>query len=103
MISPPLAPRVEEADEGATLNVDRTDIASLPRVASETGICKIIEIRSPAMFAANDVVDLMRRIRIFFMQEAVLASIGRAFGDESPQRLADVTSQADVAVPAPSP
>jgi len=36
------------------------------------------------MFAADDVIDLMRRIRILFMQEAILASVGRAFGDESP-------------------
>jgi hypothetical protein len=36
------------------------------------------------MFAADDVVYLMRRIRIIFMKEAILASVGGAFCDESP-------------------
>jgi len=36
------------------------------------------------MFAANDVVYLMRRIRIVFMKEAILASVVGAFRDESP-------------------
>jgi hypothetical protein len=36
------------------------------------------------MLAADDVIDLMRRIRIVFVKEAILAAVGRAFGDESP-------------------
>lgn len=56
------------------------------------------------MFAANDVVYLMRRIRIVFVKEAILTAKGGAFCDESPQRLAYVTGQAvGVAVPALGP
>jgi hypothetical protein len=36
------------------------------------------------MFAANDVVYLMWRIRIAFMKEAILTPIGGPFRDESP-------------------
>jgi len=36
------------------------------------------------MFAADDVVYLMRRIRIVFVKEAILASVAGAFYDESP-------------------
>src|SRR5258708_38028623 len=55
------------------------------------------------MFAANDVVYLMRRVRIAFMKKAILTAKGGAFCDESPKRLAYVTGQAAcVAVPEPS-
>lgn len=56
------------------------------------------------MFPADDMVDLMRRIRIVFVKEAILTSVGGAFCDESPQGIAYVTGQvACVAVPAPLP
>jgi hypothetical protein len=36
------------------------------------------------MFVANDVVYLVRRIRILFMKQTILAPICRTFRDESP-------------------
>ena len=46
------------------------------------------------MLAADDVVDLMRRIRIAVVEQAVLTAKGGAFCDESPQGIAYVTGQA---------
>ena len=104
MIVPTLAPRVEEKRERAGFRVNRTDIAPLPCIASMASIGKVVGIRLPAMFAANDVVYLMRRIRIVFVKEAILTAKGGAFCDESPQRLAYVTAQVGCAdVPAPLP
>jgi hypothetical protein len=104
VIIPTLAPRVEETHERAGLRVERTDITPLPCIASKAGIGKVIGIREPAMFAANDVVYLVRRIRIIFMKKAILTPVSSAFCHESPQRLAYVTCQAAcVAVPAPLP
>ena len=104
MIIPTLAPRVEETHEFAGLSIDRTDIAPLPCITSKASIGKVVGIRLAAMFAANDVVYLMRRVRIAFMKKAILTSKGGAFCDESPQRLTYVTGQAAcVAVPAPWP
>lgn len=38
VIIPTVAPRVEEAHERASLGIERTDIATLPRIASKAGI-----------------------------------------------------------------
>jgi hypothetical protein len=59
VIIPMLAPRVEETHKHAGLRVERTDIATLPCIASKASIGKVVGIRQPAMFAANDVVYLM--------------------------------------------
>jgi len=75
MILPTLAPRVEQIHESAGLRVKRTDITPFPRVASQASIGKIVGIGQSAMFAADDVVYLMRRIRIAFMKEAILTAI----------------------------
>jgi hypothetical protein len=56
------------------------------------------------MFAADDVIDLMRGIRIVFVKEAILTAVGGTFCDESPQRLAYLTAQAGpIVVRAPLP
>ena len=53
------------------------------------------------MLTTNNMVDLMRRIRIVFVKKAILAAIRGALGDESAQRLVYVNWQAVcVAVPA---
>ena len=46
------------------------------------------------MFAAYDVIYLMRRIRVVFVKQAILTPIAGAFRDQSPQGFTDVTSQA---------
>ena len=45
------------------------------------------------MFSANDVIDLMRRVSVVVMQQTILTAIRRAFRDETPKPLLDVTRQ----------
>jgi uncharacterized protein YqfA (UPF0365 family) len=45
MIRPVVAPRVEETHELAGLEIDGTDIASLPRITSKASISKVVELR----------------------------------------------------------
>lgn len=94
MFVPTLSPGMEETHKLAGPGVDRTNIASLPCVASKAGVGKIPGIRQPTMFAAYYVVYLMRRIGVVLMKEAILAPVPGAFSDELPQGLAYVTSQA---------
>jgi len=68
VILPTLPPRVKEAYKLAILSIDRTDIGSLPRIAANTSVSEVISVRSASMFAADDVIDLMGRIRILFME-----------------------------------
>jgi hypothetical protein len=76
---------VKETHERSTRRIDRANVAPLPRIASNAGIREIAGIRGSAVFTTNDVVDLMRRIRIVFVKKAILTAIRGAFGDESPQ------------------
>jgi hypothetical protein len=104
VVPPKVLSRMEEAHKRTGLSVERTDIAPFPCVAPETGIGEVLGFRSPTMFATDDVVYLVSRVRIVFMKEAILTAIASAFCYESPQRLTYVTAQAGcVAAPAPSP
>lgn len=80
VILPTFTPRMKEANKFAGASVQGPDVA------------------------ANNVIDLMRRVRIVLMQEAVLASVACTFCDRPPQLLAYVTGQVACAVePEPSP
>jgi hypothetical protein len=104
VILPALEPRVEETYKCAGLSVEGTNIGPFPRVASKAGIRQVAGIRLPAMFTADDVVYLMRRVRVVLVKVTILTPVAGAFCDESPQRLADVSSQAEcVGAPAPWP
>jgi len=104
VVIPTLAPWVEEGHKRAGLSVNRTDVAPLPHITPKASIGKVAGIRLPAMLTADDVVNLMRRIRIAFVKEAVLTPKGSALCDESTQRFAYVTGQAGCAdAPGPWP
>ena len=85
VVIPAVAPRVEEAHELSTQGIDRADVAPFPRIASNAGIREVAGIRRSAVLTTNDVVDLMRRIRIVFVKKAILTAICGAFRDESAQ------------------
>lgn len=94
VVFPTLAPRMKQAHDPPSLGVGRANIAPFPCVTPKAGISQIVGIRCPAVLAADDMVDLMRRIGILFVEEAILAAISRTFGDQSSQRVAYVNGQA---------
>jgi hypothetical protein len=81
---PKLEPRVKQTDKGAGLSVEGTDIASFPDIASKAGIGEVSWFRLSAMFPADDVVNLMRRVRIFFVDQAIFTPVTGAIGNQSP-------------------
>jgi len=46
------------------------------------------------MLPADNVIDLVRGVRVLLMQKTILAAVRRPFRDESPKRVVDVTGQA---------
>jgi hypothetical protein len=78
MVLPTVAPRVKETHERSGLTIERAHVAPLPCIASKAGESEIIDFRGPAMLAADDMVYLVWRIRIFFMKKAVLTDARRA-------------------------
>jgi len=93
VILPTVSPRMEEAYKRAPLCVDRTYIAPFPHITSKAGVGQVIAVRPASMFAADNVVDLMGRIRVPVMEKAILTTIGGALCDESSQGLAYVIAQ----------
>jgi len=85
MVIPALAPRVEEIHERPTPGIDRANVAPLPRIAPNAGIREVAGIRRSAVLTTDDVVDLVRRIRIVFVKKAILTAIRGAFRDEPAQ------------------
>jgi hypothetical protein len=85
MVIPAQAPPVEEIHERSAQGIDRANVAPLPRIASNAGIREVAGIRRSAVLTANDVVDLMGRIRIVFVKKAILTAIRGAFRDEPAQ------------------
>ena len=47
-----------------------------------------------AMLAADNVIDLVRRVRVLLMQQTILTAVRRPFRDEAAKRVVDVTGQA---------
>jgi hypothetical protein len=104
VIFPTLPSRVEEVYEPTAFSIERTDIAPFPCIAAKTGIRQILSVRSSAMFAADDVIYLMRRVGIVFVKETILTAMTGALSNESSQRVAYVIAQAacvDALAPSP--
>ena len=104
VILPTLAPWVEQAHVSAARRGDRAYVGPFPGVTTNTSVGKVIRIGAASMFAADNVIYLMRRIRVSFVEETIFTAISCAFRDESSQRVAYVIAHAGCAgAPAPSP
>src|SRR5262249_34437428 len=60
VIVPPVASRVEQGDEGATLWIKPRHVRALARVAARTRQAEIVPQRPPVVLLSADVIDLMR-------------------------------------------
>ena len=76
MVSPLLLARVKERDNFFCLWVGRCHIAPLIAIAKHTSIGQIALYRSAAMFASQNVVNLMGSIAVVFADQAILAPPG---------------------------
>ena len=94
VIRPALPARVEERNQGAGGVLKRTEIAPFPGIATHAGVREIIRFRSPAMLAADNVIDLVRGVRVLLMQKTILTAVGRSFRDQAAKRVVDITGQA---------
>jgi len=87
--------RVEKCDQRPSFEIDGSDIRSLQSIAAHARVGEIRRNGSSAMLPADDVVDLMGEVGIFFVNEAVLTPPARAIRNEPSQGVADVTVQAE--------
>lgn len=67
VVCPILSAGMEQSDELPGIRISRANIARLPPIAEQTRECQVAQIGRTAMLDCNDVVDLMPRGRIRFV------------------------------------
>ncbi len=82
MDQPPIFSRIEERADAILFETQAGNVRTLPCVAADAGECEIVRRGTPAVLAADDVIDLMRRERVFFMDEAIFATTSCSAGDK---------------------
>ena len=83
VLSPLVQSRVEEAHDLSGLNVNGGDIAPLQEIAQIARPGEIVLVSRPAMLLRDDVIRLVGEVRIFLVDQAVLASAVCACLDET--------------------
>ena len=78
MIDPAILPGIEQPSQETGLGVQRGDVRALVPVAENTCQRQIIQNGKAAMFATDNVVDLVRKASISLVDETVLATPTRA-------------------------
>src|ERR1035438_5856203 len=89
MLVPGMVERCQPADDW----FDRGYVGAFPRVAAKARESQIGFDRKPAVFPADDVIDLMRGEGVVLAQEAILATIEGAPRHQAAEGVADVTWQ----------
>jgi hypothetical protein len=79
VLGPFLLAWIEQRNKLARLRIDGSNIATFPRIATQASISEVLECGHSSVFPTNDVVYLVRRVRIIRVQEAVFTSMPRAF------------------------
>src|SRR5262245_32783910 len=72
MISPAVRTRVEEADERATLPVDRSHITALRLVAEDAGVRQVVPLCRPAVLLTDNVIGFAAVEGVFLSDQAIL-------------------------------
>jgi len=93
VVAPALLPGMKERNQSPSDFVDGSQVTPLPSVAAYAGVCKIVWLRESAMFSADDVIELMRRIGVILMQQTILTAMSRALRHQMAKRLVDITGQ----------
>ena len=75
MLSPGTESRIVKPDRFPGQFVNCRYVAAFISIAKDTSVGQIFDSRCPAMFAADDMVDLVRKGGIVFVNEAVLAAV----------------------------
>ena len=84
MLSPVVRAGIVKAYERVGRPDDRANIAAFVAITEGAGQRKIIFARWATMFFANDMIDLAAKIRIVFVDQAILADVFSPRHDEPP-------------------
>lgn len=85
MLAPFVGSRIVESNKIAFWVNNAANVCAFMNIAEWARIGEIIEIAGSAVFEANDMVNLIRRIHIIFMNQAVLTNKSRSDSDTFPE------------------
>jgi hypothetical protein len=104
MQRPLLPARVEQRNKLTRFRIDRSNVTAFPGVATQAGISEVLECGRPSVLPTNDMVNLVRRVGIIFVQKTVFTSVPGAFRDKTAKFVRNISYQAaSVGGPAPWP
>lgn len=85
---------MKQTDSLSGRRIDRSDIAPFAAIAKYAGICQIVEIGRAAVLAADDMIDLVAKPHVVFVDETILATISSPTGYFGAALLIDFTAHA---------
>ena len=101
MISPTIGAWVKEPSKLTCLPYDRPDVTALMAITKGTGIRQVLYRGGSAVLHADDVIYLTSKVGVVLVDEAILAQILTALGNQFPKVVADIATHGqDVAAPA---
>ena len=95
MLSPFLQAWVEQRNKLAGLRVDGSNVTALPGIAAQASKSEVLEYGHSFMLPGNDVVYLVGRVGIIFVQQAIFASISSALRNEAAKFFRNISCQAE--------
>ena len=81
---------MEKPDGLSSGRVECGNVAAFMTIAKNAGVGQILKRRYTAMLAADEVVNLMRKANVVFVNQALLASVAGAACDFLAELIADV-------------
>ena len=85
VLSPTVSSRVEQTLDSSRLDIDGRQVTSLQEIAQITSPSEVVFVSWPAVLLGDDVIRLVREVRIVLVDQAVLASTLCACLDETPE------------------
>ncbi len=84
MPGPAVRPRIEQTFQ-SPCPCQRRDVGTFPQVAPHATSRKVVGGRRSPVLSAYNVIDLVRRIRVVRVQQAILASVAGSLGHKRPR------------------
>ena len=74
MIEPPILTRIEQPHDATGMGIEGSDIRALVPITEQARKSQILYCGRPAVFAADDMVDLVQKPCILLVDETILTS-----------------------------
>jgi hypothetical protein len=82
MLSPAVAPGVEEGHKLTTDGIHAREVGALAKVAAVAGQREIFNVIAPAVLFGDDMLNVVRQLAVLLAQQAILATVIRPAPDK---------------------